>query len=93
MQQITRKLPNGKLVRISVDGKDVISTIQITGDFFCHPEEAVEEMEKLLLGLSVPISIDEAKQTLDDYVQKNNVVLVGITTEAITSMINEAFQQ
>jgi len=52
---VVRKIPGGKLLRVSVecDG-DVIRRVAINGDFFAHPEEAVESLEKALAGARLP---------------------------------------
>lgn len=90
MPTITHKLPNGKLVRLSINGEKSISSIRITGDFFCYPEEAIEQMEQLLLGTPFSINAVAIKSKLDAYINDNKVTLVGITTEAVASMIVEA---
>ena len=48
------KVPNGKLLRVSLDfegGK--IKAIKITGDFFMHPETGVELIESTLAGQEI----------------------------------------
>jgi lipoate-protein ligase A len=49
------KVPGGKLLRVRMTladktGAPVIETITLTGDFFMHPEEAVEDLEARLIG-------------------------------------------
>jgi lipoate---protein ligase len=50
------KAAGGKLLRVRIaaaadaDGVTVIQSITITGDFFMHPEEAIEDLERLLTG-------------------------------------------
>jgi len=50
------KAVGGKLLRVRMtvaagaDGAQVIQSITITGDFFMHPEEAIEDLERLLTG-------------------------------------------
>ena len=46
------KVRGGKLlrVRLQVDEDTCIAEIRITGDFFMHPEEALEMLEQALLG-------------------------------------------
>ena len=54
------KAIGGKLLRVrmtvSADDVPIIQTIRITGDFFMHPEEAIEDLEQLLTG----VPLDEA---------------------------------
>jgi lipoate-protein ligase A len=48
------KAIGGKLLRVrmtvTADAPPVIQTIRITGDFFMHPEEAIEDLEQRLNG-------------------------------------------
>ncbi|MBI2147371.1 hypothetical protein HYU19_02725 [Candidatus Woesearchaeota archaeon] len=87
---LTRKLPNGKLVRLFVEVQDTITSLTITGDFFAHPEESIEQMEKVLLGLPKTVPASDIQQKLDAYAAENKVILVGLTTEALAGMIVEA---
>ncbi len=50
----TKKL--GKIVKIRVSynqESQLIQTIKITGDFFIHPEEVIEELEQRLCGIKL----------------------------------------
>lgn len=59
------KVAGGKLLRVrltvaeTAEGGRVIDRISIFGDFFMHPEEAIEELERLLTGAP----LDEAVLT------------------------------
>ncbi len=46
----------GKIVKIKLAYKQesqLIHSIKITGDFFVHPEEAIEQLEKELCGIKL----------------------------------------
>ena len=46
----------GKIVKINLSYKQesqVIHSIKITGDFFIHPEEIIEELEQKLCGIKL----------------------------------------
>ena len=48
------KVPDGKLLRISLDyAEDTIRAVQIHGDFFLHPEEAIQAVEGSLAGCTL----------------------------------------
>lgn len=51
------KAIGGKLLRVRMtvteDSPPRIQTLRITGDFFMHPEEAIEDLEQLLTGVSL----------------------------------------
>ncbi len=57
------KAPGGKLLRVQMqivagaDGVSRIHALKITGDFFMHPEEAIEDLERRLTGAP----LDEAE--------------------------------
>lgn len=48
------KVPGGKLVRVELFYGDRIEQVRITGDFFLHPEEALEAIEAALTGVPLP---------------------------------------
>lgn len=50
------KVPGGKLLRVqltldTLKAPPTIADLRIHGDFFMHPEEAIEELEACLVGL------------------------------------------
>lgn len=54
------KITNGKLVAIEVwADAGLVSRAKITGDFFLHPEEAIEAAERSLAGLPLSSSEEE----------------------------------
>lgn len=84
------KIPGGKLVRahISVeDGK--IRRIIITGDFFLHPEDVLEQLEERLLGRK----LREIDKTVKQFFRENRAVLVGVEAGDFTKVIMNAWQK
>ena len=70
------KVQGGKLLKISLEhsgGK--ISSIKIAGDFFLHPEEAIESLEKGLAGTA--LEENEIKRKIELIVEKNKIQLFG----------------
>ncbi len=53
------KVREGKLVKVEVEYDEVIRKIKITGDFFLHPEEILEKIEKSTLGLKKDASMGD----------------------------------
>ncbi len=52
MQHSVHKTRGGLIrVGVSLDESDRIEDIMITGDFFIYPEESVEALEKVLVGV------------------------------------------
>ena len=80
------KIPEGKLVKISMDfdgGK--IMAVKIFGDFFLHPERGIELIEKDLCGKKIEEKtlIDEIEKT----VKKNCLELFGISSQGLATAI------
>ena len=47
----TLKVPNGKMLKVRVKfEKERIESIRITGDFFIHPEDSIEDLETAFKG-------------------------------------------
>ena len=86
MHIITEKVPDGKLVRIKVSFENnTIKTIQITGDFFVHPESAIEKLEQCLAG----IDTQNIKKTLDEKIAQDKIEIIGFTSNDIARMIEQ----
>ena len=88
----TEKVPGGKLVRVKVDFDKTINSLQITGDFFLHPEDALEEMEKNVIGADVNVDDRFLKNKLDEVIQKHKVMLVGVSSDDIARLIKGAMK-
>ncbi|HII09611.1 MAG: biotin--protein ligase [Candidatus Micrarchaeaceae archaeon] len=80
---IRYKVPGGKLliVRAVWDGR--ITKLELLGDFFVHPEEALNRIEVLLIGTKPDAEEAELAGTIKQFVDRNDVVLVGLSPEAI----------
>lgn len=92
--EITHKIPQGKLVRISLEyDTTILQNIKICGDFFIHPEETIEEMERALYHLPVEASEGRIQRLLDCAVQTKNAQLIGIDTQSVAKLIHEAIYQ
>ncbi len=92
--EITHKIPQGKLVRISLDfDTTILQCIKICGDFFIHPEETIEEMEHVLYHLPVEAGEARIKQLLDGAVHQKDAQLIGVDTESLAKLIHGAIYQ
>ncbi len=92
--EITHKIPQGKLVRISLDfDTTILQDIKICGDFFIHPEETVEEMERALYHLPVEATEMRIKHLLDRAVETKHAQLIGVNTASVAKLIHEAIWQ
>jgi hypothetical protein len=78
------KVPNGKLLKIFLDYEDnKINKIKITGDFFIHPEETIEKLEKTLNG----VEFNSLEKKIDDFFDNEDPQMFGITIDSLKKAI------
>lgn len=90
LKEFSKKVPQGKLVRLKIDFDKTISSIQINGDFFLHPEEAITKIESSLIGSNVSDSIESFEQKISNSLKKNNAQFIGLTSNDLAQIIKEA---
>lgn len=84
------KVQDGKLVEAKVEiFKGKVKSVRITGDFYMHPEEEIEELEKSLLGKSLENINDE----IHKFFKEKNITLVGVKPEDFAKVILMAAQR
>ncbi|MDZ7611197.1 MAG: lipoate protein ligase C-terminal domain-containing protein [Candidatus Moranbacteria bacterium] len=77
VKKTIHKVSGGKLLRIKAEiNNSVIREIKITGDFFIHPENDLMKIEEILQGKQ----IDQAKQAVDEFTEKNQTQIIGFTS-------------
>jgi len=87
------KVPGGKLLRVSLSVSRAsdpprITQVTLTGDFFMHPEEAIEELESALVGaLLERAALEERIGTW----MRGRVQLIGATPEDFAHVIMAAY--
>ncbi|MFC2162238.1 lipoate protein ligase C-terminal domain-containing protein [Candidatus Altiarchaeota archaeon] len=87
IRKCVRKVPGGKLLKVTVDAQDgMIGSVAIHGDFFCHPEDSIEGLERKLAGCRST----NAGNVISGYLEANDVRLYGIDAKSITETIMEA---
>ncbi|RLI57185.1 MAG: hypothetical protein DRP09_04070 [Candidatus Thorarchaeota archaeon] len=86
MKKADYKVSGGKMIRVKLDvRKRRIETIRILGDFFLHPEETINEIERALL--KAPIDRDSLVVRIEAAIRKNNAVLIGAQPDDIAIAI------
>ncbi len=87
MKKIIYKAPNGKLLRLQLNAEDgVIKNIKIAGDFFIHPEKAILDIERFLVGKK----INDIKGALGKFLLNNNVIIIGFKpTDLFDALSND----
>ncbi len=80
------KVKGGKLVKVQLTrGKGEIQKIKITGDFFLHPEEAIDALEQALIGK--PLKEEDMLQVIKNVIREKNVTLLGVSPEDFVKCI------
>jgi len=83
------KVPGGKLIRADISVKDgKIRRIVITGDFFLHPEDVLEQLEEKLLGSNT----EEIGKIIRQFFTESKAVLVGVDVKDFAEVILAAWE-
>jgi len=88
--RIKKKVKEGKVVKIEFDCNDVIRNIRITGDFFLHPENMLEEIEKSIVGLDRNADENTIISNIQKGIAVSDAQMIGISPESIARLIKEA---
>ena len=79
------KVPGGKLLRVEMDYDDKIIKISISGDFFMHPEEGIEKIEKALVG--VELKEETVFDAIVKIVEEEKIEFFGADVASLTRAI------
>lgn len=82
----SRKVPDGKLVNVEVDYDDRFRNVDIRGDFFIEPPNALEVIEGRLEGLPV----DTPRQEIISEMRFVDADLIGFSFEDVADVLLEA---
>lgn len=84
-KHIDYKVPGGKLIRMDIEiDKGMIKDIEITGDFFVHPENGIRDIENSLKG----VSENQVKIVLERTLRSKGIKLIGFSAEDIEKAIS-----
>ncbi len=90
--QATRKVEGGKLVTVEVLYSNTIEKVNVTGDFFIHPEEGLEDVEQALVGVDVSSSVDGMIDLIEQVVTAKQIVMIGVNPKVIAAVVKEALR-
>lgn len=83
------KVINGKLLKIKFQlNNNIIESFNLRGDFFIHPEDELENIEKFLIGLK----IDNIDRSLNDFLKKNHIQVLGFNPIDLKKAIKNAME-
>ncbi len=89
MKKALYKVPNGKLLKISLtDDGGKISDLAITGDFFIYPEERLAELEKELIGTQIEDKI--LCEKIEDFMARTQTTFYGLDAQSLAQTIVSA---
>ncbi len=86
----SRKVKEGKIIKVEVEFDGFIRKIKITGDFFLHPEDVLENIEKSIIGLKKDTSMEAIASKIQNIIEAHDVQMIGISAESMASVIKEA---
>jgi hypothetical protein len=79
------KVPGGKLLRVSVDHEgEMLRKVKLSGDFFMHPEDALESLEAKLTG----VRLSQVRGIVES--ELSEVRMYGIDAKSIIRALWEA---
>ncbi len=84
------KVPDGKMLEVKLEYNTMIESIQILGDFFLYPDTLLREIENQLVGTSMSESEESIRIRISGLVKAKNATMIGITPEAIASVVKRA---
>ena len=83
------KVAGGKLIRIQLVKKEGrIEKLKITGDFFLHPEELIEDLEKALVGQA--LNMPDLDEFIGAFIERRGATLLGASPEDFAKCITMA---
>ena len=84
------KVPNGKLLVVDLEINDgVISFCQLAGDFFLEPDEALETINRSIVGLVATSSASEVASAIAEALG-DEVVMMGFSPESVGTVVRRA---
>ena len=87
------KTPGGKLVMVDFSvAHDALISVQVSGDFFLYPEEALPHIAASLEGLPVTTDVDVIAARITNALAPD-VVMLGFSPEAIARAIRNALEE
>jgi lipoate-protein ligase A len=92
MGRSTRKVEGGKLLSVEVVFDQTISRIEITGDFFLHPEERLQDIEQVLTGINIGENEAMITDLIRQTVVSKRIEMIGVTPESIAVTVKEALK-
>jgi lipoate-protein ligase A len=82
----TYKVEGGKMIKVNLCGKfGKIEKVKIMGDFFLHPEELIEDLERILIG--IPLDETKIRNSIQVFLETNKGTFIGAKPEDFAKCI------
>jgi len=92
LEKAEYKVAGGKLIRVQLVKKgNKIEKLRITGDFFLHPEELIEDLEKALVGRVLNMS--DLDEFIGAFIERRGAALLGASPEDFAKCITMAAEK
>jgi lipoate-protein ligase A len=88
----SQKVREGKLVKVEVEYDNAITKLKITGDFFLHPEDILEKIEKSMLGVKKDAGMETIASKIQRIVSAHDAQMVGLSPQSLALVIKEALK-
>ncbi|MCZ7394089.1 MAG: hypothetical protein ABOK23_12410 [Candidatus Methanoperedens sp.] len=88
----SRKVKEGKLVKVELEYDNAITKLKITGDFFLHPEDILEKIEESMLGMKKDDVMETFASKIQKIVSAHDAQMIGISAESLALVIKEALK-
>ena len=88
--QAKQKVKEGKVLKVELDCDELIRNVRISGDFFLHPEDILEEIEKSIIGLERNADLETIISNIQRTLSSRDVQMIGISPESIARLVKEA---
>ena len=89
---LQKKIPGGKLIQVKIDSDEIINQVDITGDFFLHPENLLEHIENIFVGAHIPINKEILMEKITHTLKENEASFIGASPEDLVNLVEECIQ-
>lgn len=88
----SQKVKEGKIVKVEAQFDNVITNLKISGDFFLHPEEVLDDIEKSMLDLKRDVSFETLVSKIQNIIRNYDAQMIGISPESMALVIRETLK-
>ena len=88
----SQKVKEGKIVKVEAQFDNVITKVKISGDFFIHPEEVLDDIENSMLDLKRDVSFDTMVVKIRNIIKNYDAQMIGISPESLALVIRETLK-